>query len=151
MIDRVSQTTRSRIMASVKRSDTKPEMALRKALHREGFRYRLHDKLLPGKPDIVLPRHRAAIFVHGCFWHRHEGCTACTTPASNVEYWIRKFDDNVARDARSLKLLLELGWRVAVVWECGLRPKTIDLTISALKIWLPTKSGVLELPQDVAA
>jgi DNA mismatch endonuclease (patch repair protein) len=137
-------------MASVKKGNTKPEMALRRALHREGFRYRLHDKRLPGRPDLVLPRHRAAIFVHGCFWHRHEGCAASTTPASNVEFWTAKFADNRARDARSLESITELGWRVAVVWECALKRGTLDLTISALKSWLPDRSNFLQLPQEIA-
>jgi DNA mismatch endonuclease (patch repair protein) len=109
------------MMAAIRGVDTKPELRLRSALHRQGFRYRLHDRLLPGRPDLVLPRYRAAIFVHGCFWHRHEGCHWCTTPASNSDFWSAKFAANVERDLRHRQELRQAGWRVATVWECALR------------------------------
>lgn len=107
-------------MSRIRGKDTQPELALRKALHRQGFRYRLHDAGLPGKPDLVLPRYKTVVFVHGCFWHRHEGCSIATTPKSNTQFWTDKFERNVARDIRSQALLEELGWRVFVVWECEL-------------------------------
>jgi DNA mismatch endonuclease (patch repair protein) len=105
-------------MARIRSSDTAPEVALRRALHAVGLRFRLHRKDLPGKPDIVLPRRNAVILVHGCFWHRHEGCSIATTPKSNTSFWADKFERNVARDARVRGKLEELGWRVFVAWEC---------------------------------
>lgn len=107
-------------MSRIRSSNTSPELALRRAMHAIGFRFRLHRKDLPGKPDIVLPRYRAAIFVHGCFWHRHDGCKVASTPKSNTEFWVEKFDRNVTRDARAKQMLEEQGWRVIVVWECEL-------------------------------
>ncbi len=109
-------------MSKVKQRDTGPEMKLRRALHRLGLRYRLHDKILPGSPDIVFPRYKGIVFVHGCFWHRH-GCRGTTTPDSNKEFWLKKFDENVARDRRHLKELHDKGWRVAIIWECSLKGK----------------------------
>ena len=124
-MDTVDSATRSRIMARVGQKDTDPEMRLRRALHNIGLRYRLHDRNLPGSPDIVFPRFGAVLFVHGCFWHRH-GCKATTTPASNAEFWRNKFEENMARDRRNVEALLNLGWRVAVVWECSLKGRTAD-------------------------
>lgn len=109
---------RSRNMRAVGRADTKPELKVRSALHRAGYRFRLQCGVLPGRPDIVLPKHRLAIFVHGCFWHRHEGCRRASTPKTRTEFWERKFAENVARDLRCQRLLRELGWRVLVLWEC---------------------------------
>ena len=111
-------------------------MLLRRALHACGFRYRLHARQLPGKPDIVLRRHRAAIFVHGCFWHRHPDCHWCTEPASNRSFWQKKFDRNVSRDAQIVTTLHEAGWRVATVWECGLRGANAAKTLDDLIHWL---------------
>jgi DNA mismatch endonuclease (patch repair protein) len=107
-------------MSRIRSSDTKPEIALRKALHGLGFRFRLHDRRLPGKPDIVLPKHLTVIFVHGCFWHRHPGCKVATTPKTNTDFWIDKFDRNQSRDTRNSEALAAAGWRVIVVWECEL-------------------------------
>lgn len=106
-------------MSRIRSRDTKPELALRKALHALGLRYRLGSRL-PGKPDLTLPRHKAVVFVHGCFWHRHAGCKVATTPKSNTEFWTEKFGRNVARDARTTGELEAAGWRVFVVWECDL-------------------------------
>ena len=113
LIDVVDKTTRSRMMAGIRGRDTQPEVKLRHRLHAMGFRYRLHLNVLPGHPDIVLPRHRAVVFVHGCFWHRHSGCRYATSPTSNSEFWVTKFGKNVARDRRTRCLLLDAGWRVA--------------------------------------
>ena len=120
-MDVVDSATRSRMMAGIRSKDTKPEMAARRYLHARGFRYRLHARDLPGSPDLVLPKYRTAILVHGCFWHRHSGCRFATTPTSNVERWAAKFQANIARDAKKLASLEEAGWRVIVVWECELR------------------------------
>ena len=121
MADIVDSATRSRMMAGIRARDTRPERILRSSLHRRGLRYRLHVGKLPGKPDLVFPRFRAAIFVHGCFWHHHAGCRYASTPATRSEFWEAKFADNVARDIRNRASLQEMGWRVAVVWECSLR------------------------------
>lgn len=120
-MDVVDSATRSRMMSGIRSRDTKPEMTVRKYLHAKGFRYRLHTRTLPGSPDLVLPKYRTAIFVHGCFWHRHPGCRYTTTPASNVERWDQKFRANMERDARKQAELEAAGWRVIVVWECELR------------------------------
>nr|WP_316654111.1 very short patch repair endonuclease [uncultured Gellertiella sp.] len=109
---------RSSLMARVKGKDTKPEMAVRRALFAMGFRYRLHRRDLPGSPDVVFPRQKKAIFVHGCFWHRHAGCRLASTPKSRADFWQIKFDANVARDARNIDALEEFGWSVLVLWQC---------------------------------
>lgn len=108
-------------MAQVKGKNTAPERIVRSLLHRLGFRFRLHAHNLPGKPDIVLPKYATVVFVHGCFWHRHPGCSRASKPADNAEYWERKFARTLVRDARSTEALEALGWKVLVVWECELR------------------------------
>lgn len=113
---------RRRIMQSVKSKDTKPELVVRRLLHRLGYRFRLHRKDLPGRPDIVLPRHRKAIFVHGCFWHWH-GCPKGQLPKSRLDYWLPKLERNVVRDSTNVEQLESLGWKVHVVWQC----ETTDL------------------------
>lgn len=127
-------------MAGIRGRNTMPELVLRRRLHREGFRFRLHGARLPGKPDIVLPGRRVAILVHGCFWHRHAGCHWCSTPSSNIEFWHAKFSRNRVRDAEVLVALREAGWRVATVWECGLRPAFVDETVAQLVEWI--RSGI---------
>jgi DNA mismatch endonuclease (patch repair protein) len=119
-MDTVDTKTRSKIMKSVPQKETKPEMRLRKALHWMGFRYRLHDKKLPGSPDLVFPKYKAVIFVHGCFWHRH-GCKQTTTPATRKDFWRAKFDANAERDKKNVSDLESAGWRVMTVWECELK------------------------------
>ena len=127
-MDKVSPEKRSWTMAQVKGRNTKPEKAVRSLLHRMGYRFRLQRDDLPGKPDIVLPKYRTVIFVHGCFWHRHSGCKRASTPVDNADYWRRKFERNVARDAEDSAALKSQGWQVLVVWECELRdiPKLIE-------------------------
>lgn len=117
-MDIVDRATRSRMMSGIRGSNTKPEVTVRSFLHRQGFRFRLHTRVLPGRPDIVLPRFRTAVFVHGCFWHRHRGCRFAYTPKSNLPFWQAKFDGNVERDRRKVRELRKLGWRVEVIWEC---------------------------------
>lgn len=117
-MDIYSRAKRSRIMACIKRRDTMPELRVRRALHRLGYRFRLHRKDLPGTPDIVLPRHRTIIFVHGCFWHGHPGCPRASSPSTRREYWEAKFAANVHRDERNQADLMEQGWRVLTLWEC---------------------------------
>lgn len=118
-MDIVDRATRSRMMSGIRGKDTKPELIVRSFLHRAGLRFRLHAKL-PGKPDLVFPKYRTIVFVHGCFWHRHEGCRYATTPANNAEFWQEKFAANVRRDAKVKLQLEELGWRVLVIWSCEL-------------------------------
>lgn len=120
MTDFLSPKERSERMARIKGSNTRPEIALRKVLHGLGLRYRLNGSGLPGKPDLVFPRYKAVVFVHGCFWHRHSNCSIATTPKSNTAFWIEKFEKNVARDNRVIELLETARWRVFVVWECQL-------------------------------
>ena len=117
-MDIVDKATRSRMMAGIRGTDTKPERLVRSWLHRQGLRFRLHKFGLPGRPDIILSKYRAAIFVHGCFWHRHPGCRYATTPASNAAFWQEKFRKNVARDRKKAAELRRLGWRVLTIWEC---------------------------------
>jgi DNA mismatch endonuclease (patch repair protein) len=121
MVDIVSKTVRSRMMASIRSQNTQPEMIVRKFLHGHGFRYRLHVRSLPGRPDLVLPKYRVVIFVHGCFWHQHAGCRYATAPDQNREKWRLKFAQNIERDHRNISQILESGWRVIVIWECGIR------------------------------
>ncbi|GFE65093.1 very short patch repair endonuclease [Litoreibacter roseus] len=136
--DIVDKQTRSRMMAGIKGKDTKPELVLRRALHARGFRYRLHSKNVPGRPDLMFPKHHAIVFVHGCFWHRHKGCRYTSTPSTRPEFWKAKFDANVARDRDVQDKLLDSGWRVATVWECTLRtPEKINETTDLLSEWLP--------------
>lgn len=118
MTDIVDSRRRSAMMARIRGRDTVPELAVRRIAHRMGLRFRLHRKDLPGRPDLVFPKHRLAVFVHGCFWHRHEGCRKATTPKSRAVFWTAKFASNIARDARQEIALKELGWRVLVIWEC---------------------------------
>lgn len=118
MADIVDAATRSRMMSGIRSRNTKPEKLVRSFLHRQGFRFRLHVRELPGKPDIVLPRYRAVVFVHGCFWHRHENCRHTTIPKSNTAFWLEKFANNVMHDI-SVKQQLEVaGWRVLTIWSC---------------------------------
>lgn len=119
--------SRSRNMAAIKGKNTKPEMIVRRYLHAQGFRYRLHSKGLPGKPDLVLKKHRLAIFVHGCFWHRHKNCFYTTFPGTRIEFWKEKLSGNVQRDQNNQKQLASLGWRILIIWECGLKHKIDEL------------------------
>lgn len=145
MVDIVDSVTRSRMMSGIRSRNTLPELALRSSLHRKGFRFRLHSRELPGKPDLVFPRYRAAIFVHGCFWHRHDDCRNASTPATRTEFWQAKFAANVARDFRNRILLLEMGWRVAIVWECSLR-RDLDGVAGLVSEWLQARNeSVLEV------
>lgn len=112
---------RVRIMSSVAQKNTRPELLVRRLLHRKGYRFRLHQKDLPGVPDIVFPGRRKIIFVHGCFWHRHPGCPRASLPKTRVAYWRKKFAANVVRDRRTSRKLKELGWKIGVVWECELK------------------------------
>ena len=127
---------RSRNMSAIKSKNTKPEIAVRKLLHSMGYRFRLHRKDLPGSPDIVLPKYKTVIFVHGCFWHRHENCKYASTPKTRSEFWESKFEGNIKRDKINQTNLIKLGWKIIIVWECDLKKtqylKDLFLKINAL-------------------
>jgi DNA mismatch endonuclease (patch repair protein) len=121
MTDVFDTKKRSEIMSSVKNKDTKPELIVRKLLHSMGYRFRLHRKDLPGSPDIVLPKYKVVIFVHGCFWHGHEGCPRAKLPKTNTEFWEVKITKNMARDAEGVQNLSKMGWKSLVIWTCEIR------------------------------
>lgn len=128
MVDFLTPAQRSERMSRIHGQNSKPELALRSVLHRLGLRYRLHARHLPGKPDMVFPRHKAVVFVHGCFWHRHEGCNVATTPKSNIPFWVEMFGKNVERDSPVTTALKSIGWRVFVAWESDLAPSKVEAT-----------------------
>lgn len=139
-MDVVDPVTRSRMMAGIRGKDTQPELIVRSFLHRAGLRFRLHAKL-PGRPDLVLPKYRTAVFVHGCFWHRHEGCRHAATPASNASFWQEKFASNVRRDAKVKQQHEELGWRVLVIWSCELNERRLAQLATAIRKSTGMKTG----------
>ena len=118
MRDRLSKERRSWNMSRIRGKNTTPEIVVRRALHGMGYRFRLHGRKLPGRPDVVLPRHKTVVFVHGCFWHRHRKCKNCTTPTNRRAWWLKKLEGNAARDRLHRRALSKLGWKVVVVWEC---------------------------------
>jgi DNA mismatch endonuclease, patch repair protein len=132
MADVHDKKTRSYNMSRIKGKNTKPEMLVRKFLHANGFRYRLHVKDLPGKPDIVLPKYKTVVFVHGCFWHGHEHCKYFKVPKTRTDWWLNKINGNIANDVKSAKALKKLGWRVITIWECQLKPAMLEPSLSAL-------------------
>ncbi len=132
MADVHSKETRSYNMSKIKGKDTKPEMLVRKFLFANGFRYRLHDKKLPGKPDIVLPKYKTVIFVNGCFWHGHEGCKYFVVPKTRTEWWLNKINHNIENDKKSNIILQKEGWKVLTIWECDLKSKNIDKVLNNL-------------------
>ena len=144
MTDFMTPKQRSFCMSQVKGKNTTPELYLRKHLWTAGFRYRLHSKL-PGSPDIVLPKFKVVIFVHGCFWHHHEGCPKSRLPSTRQEFWTSKILANVERDSRNISKLKNSGWRIAIVWECALKqPSLMTATVDSLKDWLVSLSNSFE-------
>lgn len=127
MADVHTPAQRSFNMSRIKGKDTQPEISLRSLLHSAGFRFRLHRKDLPGRPDIVLPGSKVAVFVHGCYWHRHKGCRYTTTPSSNTQFWEQKFARTIERDAENIVALQDAGWKVVVAWECQLRSNATEV------------------------
>lgn len=150
MADLVDPATRSRMMRGIRGKDTRPELAVRRALHAMGIRYRLHDRSLPGAPDLVFPRYRAVAFIHGCFWHGH-GCHMFRWPASRADFWREKITRNQENDARAVASLAASGWRVAEIWECALRgrgrlpPQEVAQAVAA---WLEGDAPRLEIPEE---
>jgi DNA mismatch endonuclease (patch repair protein) len=147
MVDTFSPAKRSAIMARIGGKDTAPEMRVRRLLHALGFRFRLHATALPGKPDIVLPRYRKVIFVHGCFWHAHTRCRRATLPTTNAEFWTTKIGKNRMRDRRARRQLRRLGWGVLVLWQCQL--SDMDFVTSQLVNFLQPASPISAAPQRV--
>ena len=131
-MDTVDKTTRSKIMSKVGQKNTGPEMKLRKSLHKIGLRYRLHDKRLPGSPDIVFPRFKAVLFVHGCFWHGHTNCKYFIVPKTRTKWWLAKINRNKANDEKAQKALRKEGWKVINIWECSLKRTRITRKLNSL-------------------
>ncbi len=148
MADVVSKEKRSKMMAGIKGKDTKPEVLLRKELYKRGFRYRKNVKGIEGKPDLVLRKYKALVFIHGCFWHGHENCRLFRMPKSKVEFWTEKIGGNIERDKRKMQKLLDEGWRILVVWECSVKGKKerVQLTADLAEEWLGSdKAGLTEI------
>lgn len=140
IMDRLSKEQRSWNMSRIKGANTTPELLVRSVLHHSGYRFRLHRRDLPGRPDIVLPKHNIVVFVHGCFWHRHEQCINAVMPKTRTEFWRQKFEDNTRRDHQALSQLTELGWRVLVIWEC--QTKNILTLAELLKTEIPAPPDI---------
>lgn len=132
MVDKFTKETRSYVMSQIKGKDTKPEIIVRKYLFSKGLRFRKNDKRYPGSPDIVLPKYKTVVFVHGCFWHMHDGCKHAVMPKSNIEYWENKLYRNKERDKRNQEKLEEMGWNVIIVWECQLKKDKREQTLEKL-------------------
>ena len=132
MADVHDKATRSYNMSRIKGKDTKPEMIVRRFLHSQGFRYRLHVKDMPGKPDIVLPKYRTVIFVHGCFWHKHEGCRYFVVPKTRTEWWMEKIGKNVENDLKKQSAIKDAGWKIIQLWECELKADKRNTTLEQL-------------------
>lgn len=146
----ITREVRSRMMASIKGRNTKPERQVRQLLHRLGFRFRLHRKELPGKPDVVLPKYNLAIFVHGCFWHQHQNCRFAVMPKTNVAFWSRKLKENFRRDEIAIEQLQKLGWRTLVIWECALKSEATLLKLPLqLNRFIPSKRKRAVIPRNV--
>lgn len=151
MTDVVDVATRSRMMAGIQGKNTKPEILIRKALHARGFRFRLHVKDLPGKPDLVLPKYRALIFVHGCFWHGH-ACRYFKVPQTRPEFWLEKIGSNQRRDSLQEEALKAMGWRVLVVWECAvrsMRKEKSSLLVDLIANWLKNRSKYFQIDEHM--
>jgi len=132
MSDVHTKAQRSFNMSRIRSAHTKPEMLVRKFLHAQGYRYRLHDKKLPGKPDMVLPRYKTVILIHGCFWHGHNNCRYYVVPKTRTQWWLNKITANQANDAKAVKALKKDGWKIITVWECNLKPAKVEKTLAAL-------------------
>jgi DNA mismatch endonuclease (patch repair protein) len=133
MADVHSKETRSYNMSRIRSKDTKPELLVRKFLHKNGFRYRLHVKDMPGKPDIVLPKYKSVIFIHGCFWHGHEGCRYFVVPKTRTEWWLNKINGNATNDSKAESILKADGWNIIKVWECELKKSSLEDTFRQLQ------------------
>jgi DNA mismatch endonuclease (patch repair protein) len=150
MVDIVDASTRSRMMSGIRSKDTRHEIEIRKKLFSLGYRYRLHDSRLPGKPDIILPRYKAVVFIHGCFWHAHD-CELFKMPSTRVAFWRQKLDRNKQKDRENNNALKNLGWRISTIWECSFRgtgkkrEKEIDAIVNKIVKWLRSGKNSLEI------
>lgn len=147
MIDKVTPETRSRMMSGIRAKNTRPEKLVRSALFAAGYRFRIHRKDLPGSPDIVLPGKKVAIFVHGCFWHRHGGCKLAKLPSTNPDFWRKKLDGNVDRDRKAVEALILLGWRVLTVWECATKEHELPELGRLISGWIEESARCGEIPK----
>ena|SRR5687768_4318624 len=138
MVDVHTKEQRSYNMSRIRAKNTKPEMLVRKFLHAQGFRYRLHTKKLPGKPDIVLSKHKTVIFIHGCFWHGHKNCKYFVVPKTRTKWWLNKISYNDTNDKKAVKALRKDEWKIIELWECQLKPAKFERTLSALLKKLPS-------------
>ncbi len=144
-MDTLTTEKRSWNMSRIRGANTKPELAVRSMLHRMGYRFKISDKTLPGKPDIVLPKYRTVIFVHGCFWHRHPGCKFAYTPKSHLDFWLQKFEENVTRDKNNISLLEKADWLPITVWECEIKHNA-DAVLGRASGILQRRLKMLEAP-----
>src|SRR5687768_1195595 len=132
MADVHDKITRSYNMSRIRATNTKPELLVRKFLHAQGFRYKLHDKTLPGKPDLVLPKYKTVIFIHGCFWHGHNNCKYYVVPKTRTDWWLNKINTNSSNDIKAIKTLKQEGWKIIIIWECDLKLAKVEKTLSSL-------------------
>ena len=132
MPDVHDKITRSYNMSRIRSTNTKPELLVRKFLHANGFRYKIHDNKLPGKPDIVLPKYKTVIFIHGCFWHGHKDCKYFVVPKTRTEWWLNKINGNIVNDEKAITSLKKEGWKIVMLWECNLKPKVYQATLNKL-------------------
>ena len=147
MTDNISPEKRSEVMSRVRSKDTTPELLIRKGLHAQGFRYRLHAKDMPGKPDLVFPRYKSVILIHGCFWHGHS-CHLYRFPKSNTDYWKRKIARNITRDVTNRQLLYDKGWRVLIIWECAIKGRErleFKNVVELAAAWLRSANSITEI------
>ncbi len=150
MTDTLSPEQRSQLMAKIHGKDTAIEEKVRSHLHKKGYRFRKHVTTLPGSPDIVLPKYKAAIFIHGCFWHGHYGCRKSRLPTARCSFWEEKRRANLERDVRKISELINFGWRVAVVWQCALeQTETLNSTIDTLETWINSEKSRCEIPNRI--
>ncbi|WP_342370820.1 DNA mismatch endonuclease Vsr [Acinetobacter sp. D009] len=151
MVDIVDSTTRSIMMSKIRSKNTKPELLIRSLLHRRGFRFRVHVKDLPGKPDIVLAKYKAVIFINGCFWHGHQGCSLFKLPGTRSDFWEQKIARNQINDNKAIVALLEKNWRIAIVWECSIRGKNRnpEQVITLIANWLQGSEVFLEVSSKI--
>ena len=152
MADFMTPKQRSRAMSKVKGEETKIEQTVRSLLHRRGFRFRKNVKNIPGKPDIVLPKYKAIVFIHGCFWHHHPGCAKSKLPETRKEFWKNKIQGNIDRDKKNIEILLSLAWRVGIIWECALKKaELVSDPISELTDWIISEEDLCEIHKPFGA
>lgn len=151
MVDIVDSTTRSLMMSKIRSKNTKPELLIRSLLHRKGFRFRVHVKDLPGKPDIVLAKYKAVIFINGCFWHGHQDCSLFRLPSTRIDFWEQKIARNQTNDNKAIVALLEKNWRIAIIWECSIRGKNRnpEQVITLIANWLEGSEVFLEISSKI--